>query len=325
MAKSFLEELEKKFGEHIIPKKDLQVFSTQSLSLDIAMGEGGIPRGKISTVYGAPGAGKTTLALCIAKSVIEQGQNVFIVDVENKLDIEYAEFITGVRYNQEDNRLVIVQPNTAEDAFSICIMAIESGKFSLIIFDSIGAISPKKEKEEADFEKQDVGLAPKLTSKFLRIAYHGIRVNNIAFLIINQVRAKIGSYVPTFSVPGGYALEHASSLNVMLSKGEDIKSSNEVIGCLVKFNIKKNSNNPGYKSGTYPLIYGKGIDSMRDLLDYAKAVGVVQMSGPQYKFGEEKLGMGQVASTLYLQQNPETLDKIKKACYNTKVIETDEE
>lgn len=314
---NFLEEVKSKFGEDVIPEPAIKSISTGSPSLDICTEIGGIPMGRVTTLYGAPGAGKTTLALSIAREAVQSGNNVLYVDAENKLDIEYAEYIVGAKHNQKDEKFIIVQPNTAEDALNVLGLGIESKKFSLVILDSVGALAPKKEKDEVDFEKRDVALIPSLFTKFVRIYFHQINANNVAVVIVNQVRAKIGSYVGGYSTPGGYALEHASSLNIMLSKAEDLKEGDAIVGNLVKYVIKKNSNGKSFRTNTYPLIYGKGIDKLKDIVNFAKELGVITLSGPLYKFEDEKLGLGLQATLEYLSNSSETLDKIKKMCYNT--------
>jgi len=193
---------------------------------------------------------------------------------------------------------------------------IESGKFNLIILDSVGALSPKKEKDEKDFEKQDVALVSRLFSKFLRIYFHDIQTNAIALLIVDQVRANIGAYVQSYTMPGGYALAHASSLTILFTKGQDIKQGDDTVGTNIKFTVKKNKSGKPFKSYTFPLMFGEGVDYLRDMIFFCKEVGVLQQAGAYYRFEGNNLGRGILETMDYFINNPEALDKVRKACYN---------
>ena len=312
---TFVEQLTDKYGD-IFARANKKAISTGSFSLDVSTELGGFGLGRVSILYGAPGSAKTTLCLTTVKNALLDGYKCLYVDVENMLDTDYAEIVVGVRPNDTDGRFLVVQPNTAEDSLNIVGQGILSGEFKLIVLDSVGALSPKKEKDEMDMEKQDVALVSRLFSKFLRIYFHAIQTNEVALLIVDQVRANIGSYVGGYTMPGGYALSHASSLTVLLSKGQDIKQGDEIVGADIKFNIKKNKSGRPFRSYSFPLMFGVGIDYLRDSILFAKEVGAVQQAGAYYKFEGKNLGRGIIDTMDYLRDNPDTLDKIKEQCYN---------
>jgi recombination protein RecA len=274
---NFMESMEETFGDSFedmfveetseteeIPK---EIISTGAISLDISIGIGGIPKSKICTIFGAYASGKTTLALSIAKKFIEHKDKVLYIDVENMTDFEYIQQVSGKGITSKD--IVLVQPDTGEDAFKTAEMGINSKEFGLIIFDSVGAIAPKKEKED-EFEDVNVAVTARLLTKFLRRNAYNIRVNNIAFIFINQVRDSIGSYMGGYEMPGGEALKHYASLIIFMGKGQTIKQGKEDIGIMTKFVIKKNKLAAPYRTANLPIIFGKGVDYYRDLLDFGK-------------------------------------------------------
>lgn len=311
---SFLDEISATFDEDILvtEKSELSVISTGITSLDTSIGVGGIPRGRLTEIYGPEGSGKTTLALGICKNANKAGLNVLYLDVENMIDYEYAKALVG---ELDKDKFVILQPDTAEDALKIAGKGIESGAFGLIVLDSVGALAPIKEKE-ADFEDMSYALVPRLITKFLRINAYKIRTNNVAFVFINQVRDNIGSYVKSFSTPGGHALKHYVSLIMQLKKGDKITANKEVVGINVTFTITKNKLSAPFRSATIPIMFGIGIDEMRDLINFAEMTGVLQKSGPFYKYGEINLGKGMITTMQFLTENQEVLDNVKKSCYN---------
>jgi len=310
---NFLEEVVGTYSDDFIVDNDskLDVISTGILSLDVSIGVGGIPRARITEIYGPEGAGKTTLALGIGKNANKLGLKVLYIDVENMLDYTYARGLVG---NIDSGDFIIIQPDTGEDALKLARKAIQSGEFGVVIIDSVGALAPKEEKEK-DIGDLQYALVPRLITKFLRLVAYEVRTKNVALVFINQVRDNVGSYIKSFSVPGGHALKHYCSLRIQLKKGQQIKSSKEVIGINVPFTVVKNKLSAPYRGSTMPLMFGSGIDELRDLLDFSEMLGVIQKSGPHYKFNDEVLGKGMIASMEYLTNNPETLDKIKESCY----------
>jgi len=257
-------------------------------------------------------SGKTTLALSIAKNAIKGGDNVFYIDVENMLDHSYAERLTE---DKNLDHMTIAQPNTAEDAFIIAEKGILSKEFGLILFDSIGALAPNKEKKD-EFDDANVALVPRLLAKFLRRNAFAIRTNNVAFVFLNQVRDQIGSYVQGYNTPGGHAIKHFASIIIFLSKGKEIKQGENTVGQLIKFVVKKNKLAPPFRSYVMPLFFGVGIDFYRDFITFSEMVGIILRAGAYYKFGDIVLGQGMVKSIEFLKEHQEVLDKIKEVVYN---------
>ena len=326
--RDFFSDMEDRLGKGSITleKRELEVIPTGSLSLDVSTGIGGIPKGKITELFGPEGVGKTTLALEIARNAIENGEKVLYIDVENMIDYDYASHISR---DEKFDSLIIVQPDTAEDSFMVAEAGINSEEFSLIIFDSIGGLAPLKEKED-DFGDANVALVPRLLSKFLRRTSYAIRTKNIAFLFLNQVRDKIGSYVQGYETPGGHALKHYSSLIIALSKGREIRAGDKKIGMFTKFVIKKNKLASPFRSHVIPFIFGEGVDRLKDFLTFAEMIGAVQKAGSYYKFEGENIGQGLLKSMEELDGNKELLDKIMKVVYTatskyTKEIDDGEE
>jgi recombination protein RecA len=303
-SKDLLEELQDKYGEQILIKEypdGHPTVSTGSLAIDVSTGIGGIPVGRYTEIYGPEAGGKTTICLAICKNAMEHGLKTLYVDVENSVDSEYAKQIVG-----DSTDLLIVQPKTAEDSFTIAEMGIDNG-YRCIVFDSVASISPNDEMEK-DYGKQVIGLSPRTKAK--------IREREVIFVITNQIRASIGSYVGGYTTPAGYALKHYTSLRIYLSKGKSIDEEGRPVGNMVNFVIKKNKLAVPYRQAETNLIYGKGIDYYRDVLTFSGLLGVVQSRGPYFTFGDITLGQGTIKAIDYLGQNPEILDKIVEMCYN---------
>jgi recombination protein RecA len=318
----FMELLIKEFGEDLVDDfiekeesiediKSLSVIKTGSISLDVSLGVGGIPRGRITTIYGPESSAKTTLCLSIAKNALENGIKVLYVDQENSCDYSYINAIVG---SVDPSMFTLVQPETAEQTLMTCEAGINSGEYGLIVLDSVGALSPQKEKEDP-FDKGSVGQIPRLMSKFLRRNAFAIRNKNIAFVIVNQVRAVIGAYVPTLEMPGGNALRHFSSVVIFMHRSVLIKYGEEVVGANSAYTIKKSKVGKPFKSWSFPLIYGTGIDTERDVVEFAKRLGILTAKGSFLYLGEEGLGQGLAKAEQYLKDHPETLAKIESMCY----------
>lgn len=315
--KQFLEEMIKKYGEDILIKEGLpEGISTSSVSLDASIGCGGIPRSKFTEIYGPEGVAKTTLCLNTAANAIKLGYKVLYIDVENLLDKNYANHLVGTHSKEV---FTILQPDKAEDAFNMAEKGIMSGEYALIIFDSIGALAPEKEKED-EFEDMNVALVSRLMSKFIRRNEYLVRINNIAFVFLNQVRANVGSYTQGYTTPGGHALKHISTVIIQLGKGTPIKKGDDQIGTMVTFTTKKNKLAPPFRSYSIPIIFGEGVDTYRDLLSFGESIGVLSKAGPYYKYGEITVGRGVVDSItnlkgdqeLYLEIRNKILNSVKK-------------
>jgi len=297
--------------------EDIDVISTGSLSLDISIGTGGIPKGRITEIYGAESSGKTTLCLNIAKEAHKAGDNILYIDPEIGVDYKYAKRIIG---DFEKGEFYLLQPKTAEDCFEMAERGITSGKFGLIIFDSIGALLPEKEMDD-DFTDTNVALTARHLRKFCSRNAFEIKKSNVAFVFINQVRANIGAYHGGYSTPGGYALKHFASIIVFLSKGTEIKQDNETIGISTKFTIKKNKLGVPFRSFYLPILFNKGVDYVRDVIDFASTWEIINRRGSYYTFEGETMAQGMNNTVKYLEENENTLDKIVELCYNKFEIE----
>lgn len=312
----FFELMEEEYKDFLVDYEDtdeVDVISTGSIALDISLGIGGMPKARFSTIWGPESSGKTTVSLSIARQVFLSGGRTLYIDIENCLDYNYARALVG---EISPENLTIVQPETAEQAFEIAEAGIVSGYFDLIIFDSVGALAPQKVKD-GDFGDAHVALVARMTGQFIARNAARLRKNNVAFVFINQVRAKISRFVAGYERPGGYALKHETSIEVFLRKAEDITIDSEIVGILTQFTVKKNKLAPPFRTNYVPIIFGKGIDQGRDALDFGVLLGVVNKAGSFYKFDGETIGQGIVKASKALEENPELLDKIKKMCYNT--------
>jgi recombination protein RecA len=313
---SFLNEIFEKFGNEIAVRnysEGVPSISTGSLAIDVSTGIGGVPRGRFTEVYGPEGSGKTTLLLSIAKQAMNSGLKVLYIDTENSLDYAYAKEVVG---DFTDDQMIILQPESGEDAFSLALISVEHD-FPVILFDSVAAISPEKELEEP-MDKQQVGLTPRLTSKFLRKIAYLVRTKEIAFVFSNQVRANIGAYMGGYVTPAGFALKHYTSLRIYLSKSDEIKIDKTAIGNFVKFVIKKNKVGRPYRQATTNIIWGKGVDYHRDVISFAALLGIIRSRGSYYSFDGEIIGNkpGTINAINTLKENKELLDKIVGMCYN---------
>ncbi len=301
---------------------DLEVISTGSLSLDVSTGIGGIPKGRLTEIYGPDGAGKTTLGLSISREAIRKGQKVLYIDIESTLTFPYVN-IQDVFDEKHKELFTVIHPNTGDSALQIIEKAIQLKEFDVIILDSVAALVIEKELED-ELGDRHIGLLPTLLSSFLRRNILVARHNKVALVFLNQVRAKIGSYIQTVDSPGGFALKHFSSLRILVTGGKMIKrgEEGEVIGNMVNFSIRKNKLASPYRSFVMPLYYTKGFNYYEDAIKFASDLGVIKRRGAYNVFEEQTLGQGIIKSAKYLEENKEVLDKIVEMCYNTvKLIE----
>lgn len=314
--KSFLDDVIDKYGANVIAKDYTDghpSISTGSLAIDVSTGIGGIPVGRYSEIYGPEAGGKTTLSLSICRQAILTGLKCLYVDVENSVDIPYAKAVIGDVYS--DDSIVFIQPDTAEDAFALAEKGIDSG-FRTIIFDSIASISPEEEVMK-DYGKQSIGLAPRLTNQFLKKTRNKILNDDICFIFTNQIRANIGSYMGGYITPAGYALKHYTSLRIYLAKRTNIENQGgDVVGNDVEFVIKKNKLANPFRTAMTNIIYGEGVDYLRDVVKFGAFLGAIKSRGPYLAFNDVVLGQGIVKTMDNLRENPETLDKIVETCYN---------
>ena len=308
-----LGQIEKQFGKGAVMRlgqdSALNVghVSTGSLSLDIALGIGGLPRGRIIEIYGPESSGKTTLSLhCIAEGQ-KDGGNVAFIDVEHALDPVYAQAL-GV----DVDSLLVSQPDTGEDALEIAEALIRSGAIDVIVIDSVAALVPKAE-IEGEMGDSHVGLQARLMSQALRKLAGAISKSNCVAIFINQLREKVGVIYGSPEVtPGGRALKFYSSVRIDIRRTETLKQNGEMIGSRTRAKVVKNKIAPPFKEAEFDIMYGKGISRTGELLDLAVKADVVQKSGAWFNFGETRLGQGRDNVKEMLENNLELMAEIEK-------------
>lgn len=332
MKSDFIDKIIEDFGEGILVGQSdiVDVISTGSLSLDVSTGIGGLPRGRFTEIYGAEGSGKTTIALSMSKNVIENGGKVLYIDAEIMLSHAAIEQMLGTDLPKD--KFVLIQTDTAEQAFMVIEEALSSREFTLIVVDTVAALEPKAEREKP-FDKATMAEISRLLPKFFRRNAAAVKESNVAVVFLNQVRDDLKSYMGGYKSPGGHGLKHHSSVIISLSKGETVKISEKIdgkpveksIGILTKFVIRKNKLAPPFRSYFIPIMFGKGIDLYSDAVDFCSMLGVIKKKGSYYKFEDETIGQGKIQAGNHLKEHPEILDKIKEMVYNTlnKVPEID--
>ena len=321
-VKTFDELLEEEFGEAIFDEKkdDLDeeeaivAIKTGSISLDVSTGVGGIPLRRFTEIYGPEGSGKTNLALSVCRSVLKDGDEVLYIDPEQGVDMSLVRGVIGEDFNKDN--FLLIKPETMEDSLRIAEAGIQSKRFKLIILDSIGSMSPIKVKVDA-LTDDNVALLSRRMTIFVSRNLYDLRRSDVAFIGINQIRDVIGSYIKMFESPGGHAWKHAASLRILLSKAMDIEQDGEKIGIGTRFTIKKNKLARPFRTHFIPIIFGKGVDSVRDTVEFATMLGILIKAGGWYKFEGETLGIGMDKTLEFLNNNPIILDKINISCYNS--------
>jgi len=292
-------------------RMQVDAVSTGCLSLDIALGVGGVPRGRIVEIFGPEASGKTTLAQHIVAEVQRGGGLAAFVDAEHALDPEYAKKI-GVNVDE----LLISQPDTGEQALDIVETLVRSNAVDVIVIDSVAALVPKAE-IEGEMGQQHMGLQARLMSQALRKLAGITSKSHTIVIFINQTRHKIGVFFGNpETTTGGNALKFYSSIRIEVRRSAQIKQGDQIIGNQVKVKIVKNKVAAPFKTTVVDIMYNEGIAIEGDLLDTGVLHGVVQKSGNSYAFGEEKLGVGREKARLYLRnENPELVQKIRKAVW----------
>lgn len=309
-----LESLQEKFGEGAImklgdvKKVDVQVVPTGSFSLDLALGVGGFPRGRIVEVFGPEMSGKSTLALHAISEIQKQGGKAAYIDAEHALDPDYAKKL-GVNLND----LLISQPDSGEEALNILESLVRSGMIDLIVVDSVAALTPRVE-IEGEMGAQFIGLQARMMSQALRKLTAISDKNNVLIIFINQLREKIGmmGYGERTTTPGGRALKFYASVRIDLRRIAQIKKGEEVIGNRTRAKVAKNKVAPPFKIAEFDIIYGEGISYEGDILNSAIKYGIVKKTGNTYSLEGEKLGVGLEASREKLKQDKKLLEEIKK-------------
>lgn len=308
-----VDEIRQKFGDGMIMKLgdvkrvDVASIPTGSISLDLALGIGGVPRGRVIEIYGPESSGKTTLSLHIAANAQKAGGAVAFVDAEHAMDPEYAKKI-GVNINE----LLISQPDAGEQALDIVETLVRSNAVDLIVVDSVAALVPRAE-IEGEMGDQHVGRQARLMSQALRKLTPIVSKSNTVVIFINQIRMKIGvMFGNPETTTGGQALKFYSSVRIEVRKSAQIKSGEQVVGNRVKIKVVKNKVAPPFQTAEFDIMYNEGISRSGDLLDTGVKFEVIKKSGNSYAFGEEKLGTGREKAKAYLKENPKLFDAITK-------------
>lgn len=316
-----VDSIREKFGEGIIMKLgdikrvDVESIPTGSVSLDIALGIGGIPRGRVIEIYGPESSGKTTLTLHIIANAQKAGGTAAFIDAEHALDPEYAKKI-GVNIGD----LLISQPDNGEQALDIVEALVSSGAISIIVIDSVAALVPRAE-IEGDMGDQHMGRQARLMSQALRKLTSIVAKSNCTVIFINQIRMKIGVvFGNPETTTGGNALKFYSSVRVEVRKAAQIKKGEEIVGNRVKVKIVKNKVAPPFRTTEFDIMYNEGISASGDALDTGVKYEVIDKKGNSYAFGEIKLGVGREAAKQMIKDDPKLLKEISKAI-NKKVKE----
>jgi len=304
-------------------KVPIDVISTGCLSIDAALGIGGIPRGRISEIYGPESSGKTTLALHVCAEAQKAGGYVAFIDAEHALDPIYAKKL-GV----DTNELLVSQPDHGEQALEIAETLVRSNAVDLIIIDSVAALVPRVELE-GEMGDSSVGLQARLMSKALRKLTGVVNKSKTSIIFINQVREKIGvMFGSPETTSGGRALKFYTSVRIDIRRIGSIKDGQEIVGNRTKVKIVKNKLASPFKIVEFDIIYGRGIAYVNDLLDLAVEADIVQKSGSWFSYADEKLGQGKINVTAFLEENSKIMDeisvKVKDYLGMTKVEETKE-
>jgi len=285
---------------------NVNVIPTGSLSIDIALGVGGIPRGLITEIYGNEGSGKTTLAYHIIAEAQKAGGTAAYIDAEQRMDPTYARAL-GVDLDQ----LLISQPQTGEQALDIADILVRSGGLDVFVVDSVAALVPKAELE-GEMADSHIGLQARLMSKALRKVAHSIRQSDTVGVFLNQIREKIGVMFGNPEVtPGGRALKFWSSVRIELRRVESIKRGNEIVGGRSRAKIIKNSVAPPFRTAEFDIIYGHGISRAADLVDIGTEMGIIAKSGAFFTYSETRLGQGRENAKQFLEENSDIAAEIE--------------
>lgn len=306
-------QIEKQFGKGAIMKygegaalKNIEVIPTGCLALDIALGIGGIPKGRIIEIYGPESSGKTTVSLHIIAELQKQGGIAAFIDAEHALDPVYA---ANLGVDLDD--LYVSQPDNGEQALDIADYLVDSGAVDLIVVDSVAALTPKAE-IEGDMGDSHVGLQARLMSQALRKLAAITNKKNACVIFINQLREKIGvMFGNPETTPGGKALKFYASVRLDVRKADTLKDGAEIVGNRTKVKVVKNKLAPPFKTAEFDIVYGKGISQSGCILDLAVAANIVEKSGSWFAYNGEKIGQGRDNAKNYLSANPAVMEEIK--------------
>ena len=308
-----LADIEKQFGKGSIMKlggnehMEIETTSSGSLGLDIALGVGGFPKGRIIEIYGPESSGKTTIALQAVAEVQKAGGRAAFIDAEHALDPVYSKQL-GVNIDE----LLLSQPDTGEQALEICEALVRSEAVNIVVIDSVAALVPQAE-IEGEMGDSHVGLQARLMSQALRKLSGTINKTKTTAIFINQLREKVGiMFGNPETTPGGRALKFYSTIRLDIRRGEQIKNGENIIGNKTNIKVVKNKVAPPFKSATLDIMYGKGVSKSGEIIDIGSNIDIVEKSGAWYSYNGEKIGQGRENAKLYLENNPEIMDEIDK-------------
>ena len=318
--------IEKQFGKGSIMKlgggrslyENVPVYSTGSLTLDIALGIGGLPKGRVVEIFGPESSGKTTLALSTAAQAQKAGGSVAFVDAEHALDLNYASKL-GVKVSD----MLVSQPDTGEQALEITETLVRSGAIDVLIVDSVAALTPKAE-IEGDMGDSHMGLQARLMSQALRKLTAAINRSGTMVIFINQIRMKLGvMFGNPETTTGGNALKFYSSIRLDVRRIAAIKKADQVIGNKTLVKVVKNKMSPPFARAEFDLMYGDGISQEAELLDLACKKDIIKKSGAWYSFEGEKIGQGRDLARIYLKENPTIKNKIQRTVFKAYDVKTE--
>ena len=307
-----MSQIEKQFGKGSVMKlgefktTNVDAISTGALNLDIALGVGGLPRGRIVEIFGPESSGKTTLALHAIAEVQQKGGEAAFIDAEHALDPVYAKAI-GV----DIDNLIVSQPDTGEQALEIAEALIRSGAIDLIVVDSVAALVPKAE-IDGDMGDSHIGLQARLMSQALRKLAGAINKTNATIIFINQLREKVGiMFGNPETTPGGRALKFYASVRLDIRKIENIKKDGEVVGSRTRVKIVKNKVAPPFREAEFDIIYGQGISKIGSLLDLAVDLDIINKAGAWFSYNGEKISQGRDNAKVYLEEHPDMMKEVE--------------
>ena len=311
--KTAMAQIEKNYGAGAIMfmgenrHMDIESISTGSLMLDLALGIGGLPRGRIIEIYGTESSGKTTISLQAVAEAQKIGGTAAFIDVEHALDPVYAKKL-GV----DIDNLLVSQPDTGEQALEIIETLVRSGAIDIIVLDSVAAMTTRAE-IDGDMGDAHVGVQARLMSQALRKLTSVINKSNCVAIFINQIREKIGvMYGNPETTPGGRALKFYSSVRIEVRRGEPIKDGSEIIGNRTKCKVVKNKVAPPFKTAEFDILYGEGVSKMGEIVDTAVEFDIIKKSGSWFSYDDMKIGQGRDKVKLYLIENPTVCDEVEK-------------
>ncbi|MBS25052.1 MAG: recombinase RecA [Gammaproteobacteria bacterium] len=308
-----LSQIERQFGKGSMmrlgdtERESIPAISTGSLGLDVALGIGGLPRGRIVEIYGPESSGKTTLTLQVIAEAQKAGGSCAFIDAEHALDPIYAKNL-GV----DVDNLLVSQPDTGEQALEICDMVVRSGALDVVVIDSVAALTPKAE-IEGDMGDSHMGLQARLMSQALRKMTANIKNSNTLVIFINQIRMKIGvMFGSPETTTGGNALKFYSSVRLDIRRIGSIKDGDEVVGNETRVKVVKNKVAPPFRQTEFQIMYGEGIHHLGEVIDLGVKEGLLEKSGAWYAYNGEKIGQGKKNVAIYLGENPEIAEQIER-------------